>query len=343
MTVRWPGLIDVHTHLRDPGATWKEDFIHASRAALSGGFTYILDMPNNPVPTFSRDALDDKIKRSRNLGCEIGFHFGTDGKNLQQFSLVWNDPHVFGLKLYCNHTTGNFLMDDPVIIEKAMRAWKSEKPILLHAEGEILGQVLQIAYTLKKRIHVCHVSVKKDILTILLFKNKGMSLTCGVCPHHLYFTKEDEKILGSYVLMKPYLGNLDDQDALWSAIIDRTIDIVESDHAPHTIEEKKSSTPPFGVPGLETSLGLMLLAVHQKRLTEEDIKRLMYTNPKLIFHIPDQDETFLEFDPVKPWVVRNSDLQTKCRWSPFDGRQLFGKVERTVVNGTEVYKNGILK
>lgn len=342
MIVQWPGLIDIHTHLRDPGATRKEDFLHASRAALSGGFTYILDMPNNPIPTFSTLALKDKITRSQNLGCKIGFHFGTDGKNFDQFPLIWNDPHVFGLKLYCNHTTGNFLVDDPITVEKVMREWKSEKPILLHAEGEILSQVLQIAEILKKRIHVCHVSAKKDILNIQLFKKKGMRLTCGVCPHHLFLTKEDEKRLESFALMKPKLGDKEDQDALWSAILDKTIDIVESDHAPHTIEEKKSNTPPFGVPGLETTLGLMLLGVNQKKLLLDDVKRLLYENPKSIFQIPDQEETYIEFDPEKSWVVRNKDLQTKCNWSPFDGWELYGKVERVLVYGKEVHRNGIL-
>lgn len=340
MIVRWPGLIDIHTHLRDPGATWKEDFIHASRAALSGGFTYILDMPNNLMPTFSVTALEDKVSRSRNLGCEIGFHFGTDGKNLDQFPLVWDDPYVFGLKLYCNHTTGNFLVDDPVVVERVMRAWESEKPILLHAEGEILVQVLQIAFLLKKRVHVCHVSAKIDILTISMFKKKGMILTCGVCPHHLFLIKKDEKILGSYALMKPNLGTLEDQSALWSAVIDGTIDIVESDHAPHTIEEKKSSSP-FGVPGLETTLGLMLLGVQQKRLSIDDVKRLLYVNPKTILSIPDQKDTYIEFDSDKPWIVHSQNLQTKCKWSPFDGWEVFGKVERVVVYGKKVYEDGI--
>ena len=327
MIQNFPGFIDVHVHLRDPGATYKEDFASGARAAIVGGFTYILDMPNNPIPTFAIARLKDKIRRTRNLTCDIGFYYGTRGDNLASFPAAWKNPHVFGLKLYCNHTTGDYLVDDLPTLEKIFAAWKSDKPILVHAEGVHLAATLALAICYSRRLHVCHISQKSEVE---LVKRAKKRVTCGVTPHHLFLT--------SGQLMKPPLGTKEDRDALWEGIEDGTIDIVETDHAPHTLEEKQSDKPPFGVPGLETAVGLMFLAVKKKKITQKKLLDLLYYHPKKIFHVPTQPKTTIALDPDKPYIVGKSGYETKCNWSPFEGWKLYGQVEDVVYRGKHVVR-----
>lgn len=340
---RFPGLIDVHVHLRDPGATHKEDFSSGSRAAVKGGFTYILDMPNNPTPTISPERLAEKIKLAKqNAICDAGFHYGTDGRNLETFSSVKNKPSVFGLKIYCNHTTGTLLIEDKTTIEEIFKAWNSPKPILVHAETDTLAYILPLNQAYSQHIHVCHVARKEEITMIRHAKRAGHLVTAGVTPHHLFLTEKDRKKMGSFALMKPELGTQTDLNALWEGVNDGTIDLVESDHAPHTTEEKRSQTPPFGVPGLDTTLGLMLMAVHAKKLTLEQIKNLLYDQPKKIFKLPNQNDTYIEFDLEKPYILKKENLQTKCQWSPFENWELYGKVESVALKGKTLMWQGIL-
>lgn len=333
MIRRFPGLIDVHVHLRDPGATQKEDFITGSKAAVAGGFTYILDMPNNPVPTFSTEALDDKIARSRSSYCDIGFHYGTNGKNTDTFKAVWSSRNVFGLKLYCNHTTGDYLVDDPILLDAVFNAWQCSKPILVHAEGETLERVIRLASRYKRRLHVCHISLATEVAMVKEAKSQGISVTAGVCPHHLFLTDRDVTTLGSFAMMKPPLGTETDRVALWDGVHDGTIDLVETDHAPHTIEEKHATPPPYGVPGLETALGLLLKSVHDGTVSQDMVISLLYGAPKKIFSIPDQNDTYIELDPDVPYTLESSMLKSKCTWSPFIGWELYGKVQRVVIRG----------
>lgn len=335
--MKFPGLIDIHVHVREPGATHKEDFLTASRAAVAGGFTYILDMPNNPIPTFSKEALDEKIRLSQNAVCDIGFHYGTNGKNFETFESITRHPRVFGLKLYCNHTTGDYLIDDIYQLEKVFSEWKSEKPILVHAEGKELAAVIGLAHLYNRHLHICHLSQAIEVQLVRRAKYKKQWITAGVTPHHLFLTEKDVKKLKGYAVMKPQLGTQKDQDALWQGLLDGSIDLVESDHAPHTTEEKKKNPPAYGVPGLETTLGLLLKAVHEKKLTIHQLKTFLYDAPKTIFSIPDQLDTYIVFDPNKPWVVNSKNLKTKCSWSPFDGWELYGKVEKVVLKGNELF------
>jgi dihydroorotase-like cyclic amidohydrolase len=337
---RFPGFIDVHVHLREPGATQKEDFLTGSRAALIGGFTFIIDMPNNPIPTFTIKALDEKIKLSKKAVSGIGFHFGTNGKNLDQFEAAYSHPKVFGLKVYLNHTTGDFLIDDPKILEKIFAAWKSEKPILVHAEGKNVKKCITLVKKYNRRLHICHISQKEEVIMVKKAKTRGLKVTAGVTPHHLFLIDKDTLRLGAFAMMKPPLGTKSDQNALWQGIKDRTIDIIESDHAPHTREEKLAGKPAFGVPNLETTLGLLFKAVHDKKLKEADIVRLLYKNPRKIFNTPLQKNTFIELDPKKPYFAGKNGYQTKCAWSPFDNWQLFGKVEHVTLNKKPLVVNG---
>ena len=162
----------------------------------------------------------------------------------------------------------------------------------------------------------------------------------GVTPHHLFLTDKDVVKLGPFAMMKPPLGTKKDQNALWEGINDGIIDLVESDHAPHTKQEKLSVKPPFGVPNLETTLGLLCKAVHDKKIKQVDIVRLLYEAPRKIFNIPEQKNTFIELDPEKPYRVGENGYQTKCGWSPFDKWLVYGKVENVILHGKKIMNRG---
>ena len=338
--IRFPGLIDIHVHLREPGAIHKEDFATGSRAAVAGGFTFIIDMPNNPVPTVSIKRLEDKIcLASQKAVCGIGFHYGTDGKNLDSFPKAGNNPKVYGLKVYCNHTTGTLLIEDEIILDKVFAAWKCKKPILVHAEGEKAELCVFLAQKYGRRLHICHISRSEELAIVERAKKRKLPVTCGTTPHYLFLSTEDAAKPGSFALMKPPLGSKASQQLLWDGIGDGIIDIVESDHAPHTKEEKESTNPPFGVPGLETTLGLLLKSVRDKKLTIEQIKNLLYDHPKQIFPIRDQENTYIEFNPDEPYQIGLNGYETKCNWSPFDGWEAYGKVKNALIYGKPVLKN----
>lgn len=332
--IRLPGLIDCHVHLRDPGATHKEDFSTGTRAAVAGGITFIIDMPNNPEPTVSIARLEEKIARADAVAaCDVGFHYGTDGRNLATFAEAAAHPRVFGLKIYLNHTTGEMLIEDVGILADIFRHWPSLKPILVHAEGVQLAAAIALARLYGQRLHVCHISQAIEVDLVRRAKETGQKITAGVCPHHLYLTSSDIARLGPRAIMKPPLGGPGDQEALWAGLVDGTVDVIETDHAPHTVEEKRSDPPPFGVPGLETALPLMMLAVHNERLSIDDVVRLMHHTPRRIFGVPEQRDTYVELDAAKAFVIGSRGFATKCGWSPFEGVQAYGMIERTVLRG----------
>lgn len=340
MSKSWklPGLIDVHVHLRDPGATHKEDFLSGSQAALAGGFTYIIDMPNNPKPTIDAATLKDKLTRSKKHAvCDIGFHFGTNGHNMQEFPSAWRNSRVFGLKLYCNHTTGDMLLEDLALLENVFEAWKSKKPILVHAEGVELAAVIGLAHVYGRRLHVCHISQAVEVELVRLAKRRGQDITSGVCPHHLWMTDQDKEKIGSRAMMKPPLGTQADQDALWAGLRDGTIDVVETDHAPHTLEEKQAEVPPYGVPGLETALGLVLKGVKEGKIRRSLVRKLLYDNPRKIFAIPAQPDTYILIDEDQEWTVGEKGYFSKCGWSPFDGWKLPGVIRKVVLRGKHLH------
>ena len=340
---KYPGFIDVHVHLRDPGATHKEDFESGSRAAVRGGFTFVIDMPNNPTPTISHERLAEKVSLSQaKASCEIGFHYGTNGRNIETFAQAWERPEVFGLKLYCNHTTGEMLIEDIHLLEDVFRNWQSEKPVLVHAEGVQLAAAIALGYLYKRRLHVCHISQAIEVELVRRAKAQSQRITAGVCPHHLYLTNRDVETLKGHAIMKPPLGTQTDQDALWQGLQDRTIDIIETDHAPHTRAEKQGAKPAFGVPGLETAVGLMFKAVKDGRITEDDVVRLMYAKPKEIFNIPDQPETYVELDPDESFTIRAEECAGKCDWSPFDGWEVYGQPQKVVFKGKTLLENSQL-
>lgn len=332
--LKLPGLIDVHTHLRTPGQSHKEDFYTGTMAAINGGFTTIIDMPNNLIPITSSELLNAKIKEAqRNIMCDIGFHFGSLGDNLDEFDKI--KGKVFGLKLYLNQTTGNFIIGKKEL-ENIYASWESDQPILLHAEEDVLDMVFEIVKKTNKKTHICHVSSEKELVKIIKAKEKGIPVTCGVTAHHLYLTVEDEKRLGPFGKMKPFLKSRKDVHFLWRNL--NFIDIIESDHAPHTIKEKESDAP-FGVPGLDTTLPLLITAFKKGKLTLGDISRLCYSNPSKIFNIKKDSSTYIEVE-LKKYKISKNDLMTKCGWSPFEGMEVEGKVLNVVVRGVKIMTDG---
>ncbi len=331
-----PGLIDVHVHFRTPGQTEKEDFLSGTQAAIAGGFVTVLDMPNNKEPITTQEKLQEKIELARkNAVCNIGFYFGSLGDNLDEFEKV--KDKVFGIKLYLNVTTGNFLIDEEKLT-KIYQAWPSNQPILLHCEGETMQMALNVIRTTQKKTHICHISSKEELSAIILAKKMGLPITCGVTPHHLFLTETDVKRLGPFGLMKPFLKSQKDQDFLWQNL--DAIDVIESDHAPHTRAEKTGANPPFGVPGLETTLPLLLTAVHEGKLSIEDIIRLCHSTPARIFNIPTDKTTYVEIDPDEPYTINDEHLFTKCGWTPFAGRKVKGKVKTVYLRGEKVFEDG---
>jgi dihydroorotase len=334
-TITLPGLIDPHVHLRDPGQTYKEDFYTGTAAALAGGFTTVMDMPNNaePVTTLARLEAKQAIAVQKTVN-DIGFHFGTLGDNFDEFPKVIDK--VKGLKVYLNVTTGGFIIDKDKL-SAIYKAWPSDKVILLHAEDDVSDLVETTVKSVTKATHMCHVSSRAELEFVIRAKDAGLPITCGVTPHHLFLTDKDAERLGPYGHMKPYLKPQADQDFLWQHM--DYIDIIESDHAPHTKDEKNSGTPPFGVPGLETTLPLMLTAVAEGKLTHEQMIEKLHTNPSRIFRVEVDDSTAVEVDMAER-EIRNEELLTKCGWSPFAGRKVVGKVKKVSLHGIPVFDDG---
>jgi dihydroorotase-like cyclic amidohydrolase len=332
-TITLPGLIDVHVHLRDPGQTQKEDFTSGTSAALAGGFTTIVDMPNNAQPITSIERLDEKrhIAAAKAVG-DIGFHYGSLGDNLDTF--VEAAKKSIGLKLYLNNTTGGYLLDAKHLKE-IYAAWPKESVVLLHVEEDVIDIAIESMQGLERPVHVCHMPSKEILSKIIAAKKQGLPITCGVCPHHLFLTTDDKERLGVYGDMLPSLKTKEDQEYLWDHLDD--IDIFESDHAPHTREEKEAGA--HGVPGLETTLPLLLTAMKQGKITLDQIIEKCHTAPARIFNLPTDESTSVEVD-MSPYIISNDELQTKCGWSPFSGQEVYGKVTKVILHGQTVYQNG---
>lgn len=336
--IKLPGLIDIHVHLRDPEQTEKEDFYTGTSAALAGGFTTIVDMPNNKTPITTDERLNNKVSiAEKQIVSNIGFYFGSLADNLDEFEKV--KDKVLGLKLYLNETTGNFLINRSSL-EKIFTAWPSQQPILLHAEDDAVAAVIEIVRKTKKQAHFCHISTSSDLIQIMNAKEEGLPISCGVTPHHLFLKAKDVEKLGPLGRMKPPLRIDSEVQFLWDHL--DSIDVIESDHAPHTLAEKKSDKPPYGVPGLETTLPLLLTKVAKGKLKIDDIIRLLCLNPMKILHLQNDEQTYIEVDLDEEYEIKNENLFTKCKWTPFDGWKVQGRVKKVIVSGKTVFENGNL-
>ena len=355
-----PGLIDPHVHTRDFEQDYKEDFESCSAAAAAGGYVYFMDMPNCMPPVGDLKMLEKRKKAAAKSCLPSGFHFGamaTDNSAILGDAL--KDPRVHSVKLYMNHTTGDLLVEDEKLLNKIFAAADF---VSVHAEEEKVEQALKLAAKYETKLYLCHISLAEELKLIKKYKGKYPNqFFVEVTPHHLFLSEEDidemeadfQKkpalgllgVLASYFMMRPPLKTRKDQQALWQGINSGLVDTIGTDHAPHTIEEKQSDNPPFGVAGLETALPLLLDAYHNKMISIEKIVQLMSENPARIFNlknlgkIPSSPANFVLIDLEREKKVKNEDLKTKCGWSPFVGRKLKGWPVLTVADGKMVFKD----
>ncbi len=333
-TLKLPGLIDVHVHLREPGGEHKEDYASGTAAALAGGFTCVLDMPNTTPPTTDAERLQAKQALARRgARCDVGIFAGASTDNANSVGQLAGS--ACALKIYVNSTFGPLRVDNWTLLDQHIANWPATKPIVTHAEGDVLPRVLEIAHKHSQPLHVAHVATRLEIETIVAAKERGQQVTCEVTPHHLVLSRDDLPRLGPLGDVRPRLASADDRAALWHYLA--YIDCVATDHAPHTLDEKHGPQVPPGLPGLETSLPLMLTAVDQGRLTLDRLIELMATAPARIFGLPPQAETFVEAEVGPRYQVTGTKLQTKCGWTPFEGVEVAGRVTKTVLRGATVF------
>ncbi|CAL1543202.1 unnamed protein product [Lymnaea stagnalis] len=329
--IRLPGLIDIHVHVREPGAVHKEDWASCTAAALAGGITTILAMPNTMPPVTDQEALKLTSKlANQNARCDYGLFAGASNSN------ALTVPHlsgkVVGLKMYLNDTFTTLKLDDITVWMKHFEHWPKNIPICAHAEEITTPAVILLAELFQRSLHICHVARKSEIMIIKAAKDKGLQITCEVAPHHLFLTVDDLCTIGPCRgKVMPRLVTKEDQQSLWENL--EIIDCFATDHAPHTVEEKNSTNAPPGFPGLETILPLLLTAVNEGKLTIEDIVLRMHTNPRRIFNLPEQPDTYIEVDLDQKWVIPSAMPYTKSKWTPFAGHNVKGIVRRVVLRG----------
>jgi carbamoyl-phosphate synthase/aspartate carbamoyltransferase/dihydroorotase len=337
-TLTLPGLADVHTHLRVPGGEHKEDFSTGTAAALAGGVTTVLAMPNTTPPLTSPEVLQSTRQKAQGaIYSDVGLFAGASPPTADRLALL--APYAVGLKIYLNDTFGPLRVEDLSTLLTCFKVWPADKIIAIHAEGQSVAVGLGLAAAFQRPVHFCHISRREEIELIATAKQQGFPITCEVTPHHLFLSESDLPRLGSLGDMRPRLAATADVAALW-AHLDTTIDCVATDHAPHTLAEKNSASPPPGVPGLETWLPLMLTAVHEKRLSLERLVKLMSTNPRRIFNLPPQPDTWVEVDSQASYNLSNEGLHTKCGWTPFAGMKVIGRVHRVFLRGQLVFADG---
>ncbi len=336
-----PGMTDVHVHLRVPGGEHKEDYYTGSAAALAGGFTSLMAMPNTTPPLISLStwSVAQKKADAESL-CDIALFAGASVNYM--YNLPELSQYAPALKLYLDSTFGELRVDGWDNLAQIAQLWPREKVLALHAEGDSVKTGLELAEKYNRRVHLCHISRKDEIEWIAAAKRKGVKVTCEVTPHHLFLNEADAKRLGPLGDMRPRLASQSDVDALWDHI-NSTIDCIASDHAPHTLAEKlKSENPPPGVPGLETTLPLLLTAAADGRLSYERLITLLAANPRRIYALPEQSDTYVKVDPQARYVFPDQGLYTKCDWSPFSGFSMKGRILNVILRGKEVVRDGIV-
>ena len=336
--LRLPGLIDVHVHMREPGAAHKEDWDSGTQAALAGGFTAVLAMPNTKPPIFDESTLQLALGAARSKArCDYAQYVGAGPDNAAVASALAG--RAAALKMYLDMTFGELRLDDMSLWGAHFASYPKQHPIVVHAEGRSMAAALLFCALYDRPVHIAHVARREEVLLIRAAKESGLKVTCEVTPHHLFLTETDATggTRGRFEV-RPVLATQVDVDALWQNL--DVIDCFATDHAPHTTEEKDSQHPPPGFPGLETALPLLLTAVKDGRLELGDIVERMHTNPKRIFGLPDQPETWVEVDPDAKYEIKAANQLTRCGWTPFEGWSVRGRVQRVVLRGVEAFRDG---
>tara|TARA_B110000046_G_scaffold112864_1_gene120053 strand:- start:7704 stop:9050 length:1347 start_codon:yes stop_codon:yes gene_type:complete len=376
-----PGVIDDQVHFREPGLTHKATIETESRAAIAGGITSFIEMPNTNPQATTIEKLEDKFEIAANTSsANYSFMFGGTNDNLDEILKV--DPlKVAGLKLFLGSSTGNMLVDNPEVLEKIFKStdllisvhcededtikqntarylerYGEDIPIKCHpeirsAEACYISSSKAIALAKKTgaRLHVFHLSTAKETR---LFSNKkplkDKKITAEVCIHHLWFSDEDYDKKGTFIKWNPAVKTANDRDALWKALLNDKIDVIASDHAPHTLEEKsnKYTKAPSGGPLVQHALVAMMEAHHNERISVEKMVEKMCHNPAILFQIEKRgyikEGYFADLvlvNPNNPWTVTKENSLYKCGWSPFEGSTFKSRVTHTILNGTVVYEN----
>ena len=374
-----PGVIDDQVHFRDPGLTHKEDLRTGSRACAAGGVTSFLEMPNTVPQTVTVEALADKLAlASRRCIVNYGFYIGATNENLDELCRAERTP---GIKIFIGSSTGNMLVDDQECLEAIFA--ETALPITAHCEDEATvranaaalapplsiedhsrirdhraavtatRRAIDLAVRHRHRFHVLHVSTADEVAIIAdhnrITAHHDRIITAEACPHHLFFDTSDYARLGALVQMNPSVKTPADRRALWAGLKDGAIQIVATDHAPHTPEEKAVPYPgsPSGVPAVEVALPLMLNEVNRGRCTLGEVTAWMCDGPARIWDIvgkgriePGYDADLVLVDMAMERVVRNEDQRCKSGWSPWHGTRLRGWPVRTWVGGRTVFADG---
>ncbi|AJR02631.1 dihydroorotase [Siansivirga zeaxanthinifaciens] len=377
----FPGAIDDQVHFREPGLTEKATIETESRAAVAGGITSFVEMPNTNPQTTTVEKLEEKFEiASKTSYANYSFMFGGTNDNLDEILKV--DPKtVAGLKLFLGSSTGNMLVDDPVVLEKIFKS--TNMVISVHCEDEATikknfqehldkygedipikyhpvirseeacylssSKAIELAKKTGARLHVFHLSTGKETN---LFSNKiplkDKKITAEVCIHHLWFSDEDYDKKGTLIKWNPAVKTKKDRAQLWEALLDDRIDVIATDHAPHTIKEKNNvyTKAPSGGPLVQHALPAMLEMFHKDKISVEKIVEKMCHNPAILFEI--EKRGFIKegyyadlvlIDLNNPWTVNKENILYKCKWSPFEGTTFKSRITHTFVNGSLVYQN----
>jgi carbamoyl-phosphate synthase/aspartate carbamoyltransferase/dihydroorotase len=333
--MRLPGLVDPHVHMREPGATHKEDWDMGTAAALAGGFTQVLAMPNTNPPVIDAATLTQTLAlAAAKARCDYGQYLGAGPENVRSAAAAAG--RSAGLKLYLDQTYGPLRLDRMPLWMAHFKAWPQGRPIVAHAEGRTLAAAILMAALYDRPLHLAHVATREDILVVRAAKERGFKITCEVTPHHLFLTRED--LPGGRGEVRPPLGAAADAAALWENLA--VVDCFATDHAPHTGAEKDGPEPPPGFPGLETALPLLLTAVHEGRLAMADLIPRMSSKIRQIFGLQEQAETWLEVDPEGRCEITADNMQSRAGWTPFEGMVCRGRLHRVVLRGRVVYEAG---
>ncbi len=374
-----PGMIDSQVHFREPGLEHKEDLETGSRAAIAGGVTSFLEMPNTRPATIDRAALEDKLERAADHAwADHGFFIGATPDNAPELPALERLPGVPGIKIFMGSSTGTLLVDE----DEALRAVLASgtRRVAVHAEDEprlrrlkkelgpqvdharwhprlrdpecarlAVERLVGLAREAGRPIHVLHTNSLQEMELLAPYAGDDR-VTVETTPQHLLLTApECYDRLGSHAQMNPPLREKEHAAALWRALEAGVIDVIGSDHAPHTLEEKKRPYPqsPSGMPGVETVLPVLLDCVQQGRLKLADLVRLYCETPARLYGIrskarlePGHDADLVLVDPKERWTVRGVELQSRAGWTPWEGHELQGRVHSTLLRGRVVYRQG---
>ena len=376
-----PGMIDDQVHFREPGLTHKANIETESKAALAGGITSFIEMPNTNPQTTTVKKLEEKFAIAANSShANYSFMFGGTNDNLDEILKI-DTKTVAGLKLFLGSSTGNMLVDDPKVIEKIFSS--TDMVISVHCEDEATIQknlakykaeygddipmemhpiirseeacylsssrAIELAKKTGARLHVFHLSTGKETQ---LFSNKiplkDKKITAEVCIHHLWFSDKDYAKKGSHIKWNPAVKTTKDRDQLWQALLDDRIDVIATDHAPHTLEEKNNpyTSAPSGGPLVQHALVALLEAHHQGKISIEKIVEKACHNPAILFDVEKRGyikegyyADLVVADLNNPWTVNKDNILYKCGWSPFEASTFKSRITHTFVNGQLAYNN----